>query len=182
MNNLKAKFVLSVRSSRLSSFSRIAVVAALFLSVEPTAQGQGAAKTGKGTKRVPFVVFVCEHGSAKSVIAAAHFNKLASDRNLNVRAVSRGTNPDQEIAPKAAQGLQADGLAVGREKPMRLSRADVSKGIRVVAFCELPDTYRKGVRLEQWSDMPAVSEDYNKARDAIVERVRRLLDELRSAK
>lgn len=178
MNNLKAKFVFSARSSRLSNFNRIALVAALALSVETNVQGQGATKTGKGAKRVPFVVFVCEHGPAKSVIAAAHFNNLARELNLKLRAISRGTNPDQEIAPKAAEGLRADGLAVGREKPKRLSRADVSKGIRVVAFCELPDAYRKGVRVEQWSDMPAVSEDYNKARDAIVERVRRLLDGL----
>jgi len=63
-----------------------------------------------------------------------------------------------------------------------LSRADVSRGIRVVAFCELPDAYRKGVHVEQWNELPAVSEDYNKARDAIVERIRHLIDELRSAK
>lgn len=182
MNNLKARFVFSARSSRLSNFSRIAVVAALVLSVEPDAQGHGAAKTGKGTKRVPFVVFVCEHGSAKSVIAAAHFNKLASDRKLNVRAISRGTNPDQEIAPKAAEGLQADGLAVAREKPKRLTRADASRGLRLVAFCELPQAFSKNGRVEQWRDLPAVSEDYSKARDAIVKRVRHLLDELGSAK
>ncbi|MGH9334858.1 MAG: hypothetical protein ACRD21_14045, partial [Vicinamibacteria bacterium] len=40
------------------------------------------------------VVFVCEHGAAKSVIAAAHFNRLAKERELPFRAISRGTVPD----------------------------------------------------------------------------------------
>lgn len=182
MNNLKTRFVYSARRSRLSNCRRIVVVAALVLSVEPIVQGQGAAKTGRGTKRVPFVAFVCEHGSAKSVISAAHFNKLASDRNLKVRAISRGTNPDKEVAAKAVEGLRADGLAVSRVKPKRLSTADVSRGLRVVAFCELPQAFSKNGRVEHWSNLPAVSEDYSKARDAIVERVRHLLDELGSAK
>lgn len=162
---------------RLNHACAFSIVVLVF-NAYAVAQERWTAKM-RYTKQEPLVVFVCEHGSAKSVIAAAHFNKLASDRNLNVRAISRGTNPDKEIAPKAVEGLRADGLAVGREKPKKLSSADVSKGIRVVAFCELPDAYRKGVRVEQWSDIPAVSEDYNKARDAIVERVRHLLDELR---
>lgn len=165
---------------RLNHACTFSIVVLVF-NAYAVAQEPGTAKM-RYTKQEPVVVFVCEHGSAKSVIAAAHFNNLARERNLKLRAISRGTNPDQEIAPNAAEGLQADGLAVGREKPKRLSRSDVSIAIRVVAFCELPDAYSKGVRVEQWNEMPAVSEDYNKARDAIVERVRHLLDELRSAK
>src|SRR5215813_9354941 len=37
------------------------------------------------------VVFVCEHGAAKSVIATAYFNKLAAERGLAYRATFRGT-------------------------------------------------------------------------------------------
>jgi hypothetical protein len=37
----------------------------------------------------PTVVFVCEHGAAKSVIATAYFNKLARDRGLPYRATFR---------------------------------------------------------------------------------------------
>ena len=49
----------------------------------------------------PIIVFVCEHGAAKSVIAAAYFNKLAQEANSEVRAVARGTHPDSELSPKA---------------------------------------------------------------------------------
>jgi hypothetical protein len=40
------------------------------------------------------VIFVCEHGAAKSVIAAAYFNRLASQGNLALTAVARGTHPE----------------------------------------------------------------------------------------
>jgi arsenate reductase len=176
------KSVLSAKSINPSFYAHILLVAALLLSVEANVEGQRAAKTRKATGPMPTIVFVCEHGAAKSVIAAAYFNKLASERGLSVRAISRGTNPDKDLAPKAVEGLKADGLTVGREQPKRLSEADVSQSIRVIAFCELPEAYR-GRRVEQWNDViPSVSEDYNRARDAIVERVNHLVDQMKSEK
>jgi protein-tyrosine-phosphatase len=135
----------------------------------------------KHTEQAPVVLFVCEHGSAKSVVAAAHFNRLASERNLAVRAISRGTDPDEEIAPGALKGLRADGLELNREKPERLSEDDLTGAVRIVTFCQLPESYSETGAVEQWDDMPPVSEDYNKARDAIVGRITGLLDELRTA-
>jgi len=64
----------------------------------------------------------------------------------------------------------------------RLPKVDVSGGARVVAFCELPEAYKESPRVEHWNDVPAVSEDYNKARDVIVKHIKRLLDELKSEK
>jgi protein-tyrosine-phosphatase len=135
----------------------------------------------KSTEQAPAVLFVCEHGSAKSVVAAAHFNRLASERNLDLRAISRGTDPDQEISPGALKGLQADGLELNAEKPERLSEDDLAGAVRVVTFCQLPEAYSNTGAIEQWNDMPPVSEDYNKARDAIIGRITSLLDELRTA-
>ena len=40
------------------------------------------------------VVFVCEHGNVKSLMAASCFNQLAEQRGLPFRAVSRGVAPD----------------------------------------------------------------------------------------
>ena len=36
------------------------------------------------------VIFVCEHGAAKSILAAAYFNKLARESNLRLTAMARG--------------------------------------------------------------------------------------------
>ena len=43
-----------------------------------------AAQTDKSKPDVSAstIVFVCEHGSAKSVVAAAHFNRLAAEARL----------------------------------------------------------------------------------------------------
>lgn len=124
------------------------------------------------------IVFVCEHGSAKSVVAAAHFNRLAGERGLGLRAVSRGTDPDAEIASNAEAGLRADGFVVVDRAPTKLTQADAAGAIHIVTFCELPAACATAARIERWDDVSPVSEDYAKARDEIVERLGRLLDDL----
>jgi len=128
------------------------------------------------------IVFVCEHGAAKSIIAAAYFNKLAGERNLSYRAIARGTTPQEQISASAAKGLEADGLTATEQKPVGLTNRDIRGAVRVVAFCSLPEDLHKSVPVEEWNDVLTVSEDYGKARDTIVEHVKRLLDELESKK
>ena len=128
------------------------------------------------------VVFVCEHGSAKSVVAAAHFNRLAGERGLGLRAVSRGTDPDAEIAPNAEAGLRGDGLAHFERSPAKLTQEDAAGAVRVVTFCELSEAYMTAAPVERWDDVPPVSEDYARARDEIVGRIGLLLDGLEAGK
>src|SRR4029453_17394056 len=52
----------------------------------------------------PRVLFVCLHGAAKSVVAAAHFRRLASARGLSISAVAAGTEPDAEVAAGGGEG------------------------------------------------------------------------------
>jgi len=122
------------------------------------------------------VVFICEHGSAKSVVAAAHFNRLAGERGLDLRAVSRGTDPDAENHPAAVTGLSADGLRPQGE-PRRLATGDLETAARVVAFSDLPAEYPTDVPVEVWT-VPPVSEGYQASRDSIVAKVEQLLDAL----
>ena len=142
---------------------------------------QSADKPQPARAQEQVIVFVCEHGAAKSIVAAAYFNKLARERNLRYRAIARGTAPQEEISVSAAKGLEGDGLAATEQKPAALTKDDVSGAFRVVAFCALPEDY-KSVRVEEWNDVPTVSEGYDRARDTIVEHVKRLLDELASKK
>ena len=124
----------------------------------------------------PTVLFICEHGSAKSVVAAAHFNRLAEERGLPLRAISRGTDPDAALHPAAVAGLAADGLRPGAE-PTALAAEDLAAATRVVAFSTLPPPYASSRAVEVWS-VPPVSEDYELARGSIVDRVSRLIEEL----
>ncbi len=126
------------------------------------------------------VVFVCEHGAAKSVIAAAHFNRLASQSNLPYRAVARGTKPDDAVAPAVRTGLAADGLDVSTSKPKAVSDEDIARAGRVVSLAtDLRET-RPSVKpkLLEWDDIPSVSQDYSAARTAIVREVEKLVAKL----
>ena len=111
--------------------------------------------------KTPTIIFVCEHGAAKSVIAAAYFNKLASEKGLNLQAVARGTYPDEELAPKAVTGLLGDGLQPTEPTPQKLLPADMGPAQRVIAFCDLSDEeYHQTVEIEHWDGVPPVSENY----------------------
>lgn len=127
----------------------------------------------------PFVLFVCLHGSAKSVIASQYFRRLATERGLAADTASAGTEPDAQIPPAVVQGLRGDGIDLGGHRPRPVTRADLQRAARVVAFgCDLPDIVPPGLAIERWDDVPAVSEDYGRARDVIAARVRTLVDQL----
>jgi len=49
-----------------------------------------------------------------------------------------------------------------------------------VTFCDLSSQRSYRGPIERWDDMPAVSDDYDRARAAIVSRVERLVSELGS--
>ena len=124
----------------------------------------------------PVIVFVCQHGAAKSIIAAAYFNLLAEEMGLNLRAIARGTDPDPELSPLTLKGLSEEGLTPTESSPRKLTEAEIESAQKVVAFCELPNEYRQQARVERWDDVPLVSENYEKARDVIIERVRQMLN------
>lgn len=143
---------------------------------------QNSKQLKEAKNQKPIVLFVCEHGSAKSVVAAAHFNKLARERNLAVLAISRGTNPDEEMPLQITQGLETDGLTAGEPKPKMLSKDDLAKASRVITFCDLPEGNNQLAPVEQWNNVPPISEDYNKSRDAMLVYINQLLNEMRSKK
>ena len=127
----------------------------------------------------PTVVFMCEHGAAKSVIAAAYFNKLAAERHLNFHAVARGINAQADLSVSAVTGLQRDNVPFPREKPRNATPQEVQRAIRVVAFCSVPDSLSGAKRLETF-DVPSPNAGYEASRDAIISHVKALVEELAS--
>ena len=129
------------------------------------------------------VVFVCEHGAAKSVVAMAYFQQLVSERKLPFKAISRGTNPDSAIPQPVRNGLAADGLSLGGFTPRKLSVADLASAITVISFDQPAVATLVGDRLPSsaWDGLPAVSENYAVARDSIRQRVQALVDSLAKA-
>jgi protein-tyrosine-phosphatase len=127
------------------------------------------------------VVFVCEHGNVKSLMAASYFNQLAAQRGLPFHAVSRGVVPDSTTVPTPiAAGLHEDGVDVRDFHPSRIAAADIDEAVRVIAIStELPPGVRVDEqRVERWSDVPAASVNYDAARTALKAHVAALLDRL----
>lgn len=126
----------------------------------------------------PSVVFVCEHGAAKSVVATAYFNKLAAERGLPFRATFRGTSPQENLSVRAVEGLKADGVAVPTGKPAAIGGQDVADATHIFAIgCALPEKASRSGKAADWSDVPD-DQGYAPMRDAIVRHVKQLLDEL----
>jgi protein-tyrosine-phosphatase len=124
------------------------------------------------------ILFVCEHGAAKSIIAATYFNRLAGKRGFNWNAIARGTNPDTALSEQTVLGLSQDGLVPTESVPQKLSLEDSQSADRMISFCVLPGEFENKLPVETWDGIPPVSENYQKARDSILERIRLLLDHL----
>jgi hypothetical protein len=49
----------------------------------------------------------------------------------------------------------------------------------VITFCELPAVYQEKTVIERWDGVPPVSENYEQARDAIIEHLNQLVSYIR---
>jgi arsenate reductase (thioredoxin) len=125
------------------------------------------------------VVFVCEHGSVKSLIAMDYFNRGAQERGLAFRAVARGTAPESTVPSFVREGLRSDGFVVSGFVPRLFTSSDVDDASLVVSFDQdVAKTVGGRARHLRWDNLPAVSTDYERGRDEIVRHVDELIDEL----
>lgn len=124
------------------------------------------------------IIFVCEHGSAKSVIAAVYFNKLAKEKNLPYEAVARGTDPDTVISTKTKQLLIQENLFDKHFVPQKLSQQDVDGAQQVFLFYTLPQTIKDKNNIQYWMGVDAVNGDFVKLKDDIVTKIIPLIDSL----
>ncbi|PZR05407.1 MAG: hypothetical protein DI539_24995 [Flavobacterium psychrophilum] len=124
------------------------------------------------------IVFVCEHGSAKSVIAAAYFNKLAKEKNLPYEAVARGTDPDTVISVKTKQLLIRENLFDKHFVPQRLSQQDVDGAQQVILFYTLPQNIKDKNNIQYWMGVDAVNGDFVRLKNDILAKLIPLIDSL----
>jgi protein-tyrosine-phosphatase len=124
------------------------------------------------------VLFVCQHGAAKSVIAARHLAALARSRGLPLNAAAAGVEPDEAIPAHVIAGLRGDGLDDQGATPQAVTRELLENAQIVVSFgCDLSTFAESSGRIVQWNDVPAVSDGYDAARTAILSRLEAILEE-----
>jgi arsenate reductase len=130
------------------------------------------------------VVFVCEHGNVKSLIAKEWFDRMAAARGLAVRAVSRGLAPGTSVPPAIVDALRRDGFDVRRFAPRALGPADAGRALAIVVIGvdASAATPSANVPMERWDGIPPATEGYEASRDALRSRIEVLLSALEAAR
>ena len=92
---------------------------------------------------------------------------------------SAGIEPEAEVPQAVVLGLAADGVDVRAYRPRQIT-PELLAAVAHVVVCggELPAFTPPAPSLERWDDLPFVSDGYEPARSAIVERVECLLARL----
>ena len=130
------------------------------------------------SKQTTTIVFVCEHGGARSTIASVYFNKMAKEQNLHYRSIFRGLTPDSTISQTTRKGLAADGFETAALSPVALTSNDIGPSTLLISLdCKPPTSYHT---TKEWSGIPAISTDYAVARDEIVKHLNQLIGELKT--
>lgn len=154
-----------------------AVTVLVSVGVSHDLAAQRAPAPAEGT-----VLFVCEHGTVKSLLAKVLFEQYAQEVGLRMRAESRGTHADSIVPPWMLRGLATDQVDLGSWRPQSLRPADLATASYVVSF-DVPQSATAAARAPrtQWDSLPSVTQDYSKGRDAIKVRVHQLVDSLKRA-
>ena len=120
------------------------------------------------------ILFLCTHGGAKSVIAASHFNRLASEQGLPFVARAAAAEDPYDAVPAPVAGrLELEGFDVRGFQPRQVAPGEIETAAKVVSIgCAVPGA-------ERWDDVPQASEDLEGSVAAIRRHVEELAEELR---
>ena len=146
--------------------------------VKPKPSGETAQPAVKTGSKTGTIVFVCRYGSAKSVVAARFFNRIAAEEGLPFHAVARGIEPEPVIPPYVREPIRADRFEIGpEEKPVPLDAGETRDAVAVVCImCKLPPGQLAVARQSiEWTDVPDVSDGYAAARDRILGHMKELM-------
>ena len=128
------------------------------------------------------IVFLCPHGAAKSVIAAAYCQQLADQWGVSLHATSAGTEPDAEVSPAVVALLRMEGIDIANQRPQRVTPEELVAASRIISLgCDLGDLQTADTVVEHWDDVPPPSQNLLLARDQIRAHVEQLVATLRRA-
>jgi protein-tyrosine-phosphatase len=126
------------------------------------------------------VAFVCLHGSAKSLIAAEYFNRLACEHSLDFKATTSGPEPDPEVPSNVIDGLRNHAIDVRGHRPTLISAAGLVDVDLIVSFaCDAGMRLAPDKPVQRWDECPAVSDDFEIAWTFITGRVEGLFRRLK---
>lgn len=125
------------------------------------------------------ILFLCPHSAAKSVLAAAYFQRLADQHRLDARAIFAGTEPDAVISPVVAALLQSEGMDITSYTPRYVTTADLAQAKRIVSLgCDVSHLAPPELKPDRWDDVPPPSQNIAAASAIILAHVEQLVAEL----
>jgi len=130
------------------------------------------------------VLFVCFHNVGRSQMAEAIFNRIATEKNLALHAISAGTVAGREINPVVVTAMSMIGVSMGTQKPKQLMQWHVDVADKIITMhCGVdpencPTRFKES---EDWGlddpvglDLPAVC----RIRDDIAAKVKELVNRM----
>jgi protein-tyrosine-phosphatase len=124
------------------------------------------------------ILFLCPHNAAKSALAAAYAQTLAKQQGLNIMIDTAGTEPDAHVAVAVSNFLKQEGLAEATT-PRKVTPQDIASANYIISMgCDLNDLPLQGKAVEQWNDVPPVSQDLLVAWQNIKDKVETLFSEI----
>ena len=130
------------------------------------------------------ILFVCEHGAARSVIASKYFEQVASQNGVNAIVQYRGISPDSIVGKVTRQNLVKEGFQVSNARPGKLNRQIIDESDLIILLdCQMPSgfDYSKE-KVLRFSGIPSISENYNAASDSIRQIVQQVFLQIRKDK
>ena len=127
----------------------------------------------------PRVLFLCPHGAAKSVIAAAYCQRLAGQYGLDLHISFAGTEPDEALSPAVIIRLEAEGLDVPRQGPRPVTQQDLEQANWIISLgCDIEELAPSGKKVEHWTDVPSPSQDIVGACQSIQNHIAKFMENL----
>jgi len=129
--------------------------------------------------QAPTVVFVCEHGTSKSLVAAALFNRMAEQRGLSIHAISRAVSANTvatTVPPRLVRSISEDGFNLEAFRRQALGSSEATHALRVVVIGYDGNVdAATDAAVERWDDVAPASLEYENAKKTITLHIETLL-------
>ena len=125
------------------------------------------------------ILFLCPHGAAKSVIAAAYCKQLGDKYGFDMAVDFAGTEPDDAISLEVVEKLRAEGIDVTGQSPRLVTEKDLAEADWVFNMgCDLDGLAPPRSPIVHWPDVPSPSQDLDKTAQDIRAHLDRFFERL----
>src|SRR5689334_1601279 len=123
----------------------------------------------------PLVLFVCRHGAAKSVLAAAKLEQLAEAAGVTIDVRAAGIEPDAAVPPAVVDALPEE-VRKNLQPPRLVTADDITAAWRTITLdlesSDLPSPPTAG---DRWDGLPSAGDEPRRFLAAISPRAEALV-------